>query len=395
MKLRVDAEMKEFVTPRQAAGIDAILKYGSTQDAAEALGITPGRLRGLMSDARTRAARKGWNSFEDKNGLAPPGYKVKGKSTYYKVGADGSMEARGQWVKTQVEEDHKLKLLLDAVQEKTEHLAPMERIRKPRSGAVLDDLLSVYPWGDPHFGMYAWALESGADFNLEIAERNMIAAVDDLVSQSPPSKEALIINLGDFFHADNMSNQTARSGHPLDVDTRWPKVLGIGYRAFRRCIDRCLEKHETVHVINEIGNHDDHTSMALSVILQSAYRNQGDRVKIDTSPRTVHWKRHGRCMIGVTHGHNTKAKDLPLYMASQREKDWGETKYRYWYTGHVHHDSLKELVGATVETFRTLAPKDAWHASKGYESLRDMKCDVLHKHSGRRFRIIVPIEEIE
>ena len=32
-----------------------------------------------------------------------------------------------------------------------------------------------------------------------------------------------------------------------------------------------------------------------------------------------------------------------------------------------------------VETFRTLAGKDAWHAATGYRSKQDMRCILLHK----------------
>jgi hypothetical protein len=79
-------------------------------------------------------------------------------------------------------------------------------------------------------------------------------------------------------------------------------------------------------------------------------------------------------------------------MAADRSKDWGETQHRYWYTGHVHHDTLKEFPGCTVETFRTLAARDAWHHKSGYRAGRDMKCDIIHKDHGRVCRHIVGIE---
>jgi len=391
----VDEKMRQFVTPRQREAIDAWIRFGDTAQCAEALGVSPSRFRGLLSDARQKASRRGYCKIEDSEGLAPPGYKVKGKSTLYKVDPEtGHLKAAQQWVKTQIEEDHKLAILMDAAQEFAEPFQDLSvLVPEPREGSFDTDLMSVYPMGDPHFGMYAWALEAGEDFDLEICERTLVNAVDRLVGLSPPSEQALILNLGDFFHADNMQNMTARSGHALDVDTRWPKVLQLGLRAIRRCIDRALEKHRIVHVINEIGNHDDHSSMFLSVFLEGYYRNN-PRVQINTSPSTFHWLRHGKCLLGVTHGHNTKPANLPGIMATDRPQDWGETVYRYWYTGHVHHDSLKEYPGATVETFRTLAAKDAWHSSKGYRSMRDMKCDVLHKVHGKQVRFTVTIDQV-
>jgi hypothetical protein len=243
--------------------------------------------------------------------------------------------------------------------------------------------------GDPHLGMLAWPAETGNAFDLAIAERNLFAAVDRLVDLAPRTQKALIENLGDFFHADN-KNSTTTKGTRLDTDGRWPKVLATGIKLMRRVIDRALQKHEHVTVINEIGNHDDHTSIVLSIALAQFYEHE-PRVSIDTSPQSFHWYRFGKCLIGTHHGHNVKLTDLPGVMAVDQAKAWGETEHRYWHVGHVHHDALKELPGCTVETFRTLAGKDAWHAGQGYRAGRDMKLIVLHKDHGEVGRHTVGI----
>ncbi len=375
-----------WATDRQQEAIKALLKFGSMAAAAEKLGMHPGRLRSHLSEAARRAARAGFSPEHDMRKTVPAGYHVKGVSTYY----DKNGEVRGQWVKSQKDQEHQIAMLLDAVQEIAEPFrGKSEKVKGP--GSVNKDLLTIYPMGDPHLGMYAWAAETGHDFDLNIAEANLVAAVDRLVGLAPPSELGLILNLGDFFHSDSADNQTRRSGNPLDVDTRWAKVLQVGIRTMRRCIDKALEKHKEVKVINEIGNHDDHSAIVLSLCLAQYYENN-PRVSVDTSPSPFHWLRFGKCLIGVTHGNNTKPDMLPGIMAADRSKDWGETSHRYWYTGHIHHDTLKEFPGCTVETFRTLAPRDAWHHKSGYRSGRDMKCDVLHVEHGRINRHIVGIE---
>jgi hypothetical protein len=247
--------------------------------------------------------------------------------------------------------------------------------------------------GDPHIGMLSWRHETGDDFDLKIAERNLVAAVDRLVGLAPPSKRALIVNLGDFYHSDNKEGRTARSGNSLDVDSRWDKVLRVGIMAMVRCVDRALEKHECVRVINEIGNHDDHSSIMLGVCLSHHFRDN-PRVEIDTSPARYHWYEFGLNLIGVTHGHGAKARDLPGVMAADRSEAWGRTKFRFWLCGHVHHESKKEYPGAIVETFRTLAARDAWHHGEGYRAGRNMVCDVYHRTRGRILRHEVGVEEL-
>lgn len=333
-------------------------------------------------------AAGGFSPAHDMVHEVPEGFRVKGVSTLY--GPDGSV--RGQWVKSTADQ-RRLEDLVVAFRDIDQPWAGKSDAPAAAPGPLNDDLLVVYPMGDPHIGMYAWAEETGASFDLHIAETNLCAAVDRLVELAPSAAQALIINVGDFFHSDNAQNRTSRSGHALDVDTRWSKVLRVGIRAMRRCIDRALEKHGSVRVVNEIGNHDDQTSIVLSICLAQYYENN-PRVEIDTSPASFHYHRFGANLIGVTHGNNTKPAELPGIMACDRAADWGGTRHRFWYTGHIHHETVKEYPGCVVETFRTLAPRDAWHAQQGYRSGRDMRADVLHREHGKVLRHIVGIEQL-
>ena len=383
-----DPKVAEFAQPAKADAVRAVIEHGSIEAAATALGKTTERIRDDISAAERQAARVGYSPAHDMHNPVAPGFSVKGVSTLY--GADGTV--RGQWVKSQADRESQLAQLLEAVAGIVEPFRGASSA--PEAPRHLDeDILAVYPMGDPHFGMYAWAEECGDSFDLAMAERNLVGAVDKLVALAPPARQALVINLGDFFHADNSSNRTARSGHALDVDGRWQGILAAGIRAMRRCIDRALEKHESVRVINAIGNHDDHSAIVLSLCLAGYYENN-PRVLIDTSPSAFHWLRFGACLLGVTHGDSAKFTDLPGIMAHDRAEDWGQTKHRFWYCGHVHHDSLKEFPGVTVETFRTLAARDAWHHRSGYRSGRDMKLDILHREHGRIARHIVGIDRV-
>ncbi len=382
------AGLTAFGTALERMSAEALLRAGSVQVAASTVGLTPEQLRAHLSELERSAARRGYSPAHDMTKPVPVGFGVKGVSTYY--GPDG--ELKGQWVKSQADAQHRFESLLRAAETMVE---PFKGAAEPAAPPAVsnDDLLTVYPMGDPHIGMYSWAEETGENFDLEVAEQTLVAAVDRLVDLAPPSRQALIVNLGDFFHADNPSNMTTRSGAVLDVDTRWAKVLSVGIRAMRRAIDRSLEKHEQVRVINEIGNHDDVSAVMLSLCLD-AYYDREPRVEIDTSPARFHWHRFGDCLFGVTHGVGIKREQLPGIMATDRAQDWGETKYRFWLIGHVHHDRLTDFPGCTVESFRTLAARDAWHTASGYRSQRDMKCDVYHRKYGRIARHVVGINQL-
>ncbi len=319
----------------------------------------------------------------------PPGHLVRGASTLVKP--DGSIAA--QWIKTRQADVDRHEAMLEALSGLAEKWQGLHD-PTPTPANSNADLLATYMMGDPHIGLYAWAEETGNSFDLEIAERTLVNAADHLVSVAPAARQALVVNVGDFYHSDNSFNRTTRSGHALDVDTRWAKVLRVGIRTMRRIIDRALEKHETVRVINAIGNHDDHSAVMLSVALSQFYERD-ERVEIDTSPSKFHWHRFGANLIGVTHGDTVKAADLPGVMACDRAKDWGETLHRYWICGHIHHDTVKEYAGVTVETLRTMAARDNWSHAAGYRSGRDMKVDVYHREYGRITRHIVGVHQLE
>lgn len=381
-------DMAAFGTADERQAAEAMLRLGTIQAAAEELGVTPARLRATLGELQRRAASRGFSpGHGDATHTTPAGYHVKGISTQYGPGG----EVMSQWVKSNRDLDNPLTMLIDAVAGIAEPFRGQSTFVPPPSSSN-DDLLSVYTMGDPHLGMHSWFQETGHNFDLDVAESNLCAAVDHLVSLAPASKRALLIELGDFFHADSAMGTTTL-GTKVDVDTRWAKVLGIGIRAMRRCIDRMLEKHEIVDVIIEIGNHDSGSAVMLALCLSNYYENN-PRVHIDTSPAKFHWYRFGKCLIGVTHGDTVKFNELPQIMAVDRKKDWGETDHRHWYCGHVHHDSVKEFPGVTVETMRTLAPSDAWHAAKGYRSGQDMKLDVWHAERGRENRMIVGIRQL-
>lgn len=372
-----DSRLLEFCeTERQRNILTALIENGGNRrKTAKEIGLSERGLYQLIARVRQYAARHGVSPDHGLTHATPPGFAVKGVSTLYN--ADGEQTA--QWVKTTAEAERP-EALREAILEAFEDYRGRGKVSAaPKHSEA--DLMTVYPMGDPHLGAYSWAEETGDDFDLKIAEQNLCETVERLVSCSPKSEVGLILNLGDFFHSDTSENRTLRSGHALDVDTRWAKVLRVGVRAMMQCIDSACRKHQTVIVKNLIGNHDDHTSQMLSIALGLFYEGN-ERVIIDESPSKFWFHRFGRVLIGATHGDTCKPTALPGIMAYDRAEDWGETKHRYWYTGHIHSQTVMEFPGVLWESFRTLAGKDAWTASKGYRSGRDMFAIVHAKDHG-------------
>lgn len=305
----------------------------------------------------------------------PDGYMAKGTSTLYRP--DGSIAA--QWVKTTADHERQREMMLAAVEAMAATL-PRVAPRKA-TGKYRDDLLVGYPIGDPHIGMYSWAAETGEDWDLDIARQVHCDAMAALVEAAPATETAVVCNLGDALHYDSLEAKTPRSGHFLDADGRYAKVIDVAVITMRQCIESALTKHKRVHVVNVRGNHDETGALWLARLLAAVYERE-PRVTVDTNPSVFNYHRFGRVLIGMHHGHSCKPDKLPGVMAADRPQDWGEARHRYWWQGHVHHESKREYPGVSVESFNTLAAKDAYANDGGWRSARSMQAIVYHREHG-------------
>lgn len=318
---------------------------------------------------------------------------IKGISTLL----DGEGNVSQQWIKTDTQAQRREELALQAMRE---HMAeyrgagvnlnfPVDL--KPEGKDKQVDVLL----GDPHFGMLSWHVETGADFDLAIADEYMAAAVDLLIERTPLAELCRIVNLGDFFHANDQTSATPRGGNRLDTDSRFAKVTRLGYAMLRRIVDRARLKFPQVEVISLQGNHDPTISLALQMWLEAVY--EGDStVKIVPNENPYIVREFGECLTMYHHGDGAKPEQLPGILASlDRGRPWGRCEHREIQGGHVHHLTRKEFPGVVFETSRTTAPADFWHHWKGYRSGRGMRSVVRHAAFGRLSEHTVGAREIE
>ena len=192
--------------------------------------------------------------------------------------------------------------------------------------------------------MLAWGRESGADYDLPIAIKSITGAVADLVSQSRKSSNALVLWLGDTMHQDDATNRTPRSGHVLDVDGRYPKVLRAAAEISNQVIANAAQSHRNVLARFLPGNHDPNAAHALA-LASSMHFSQSKHIEINDDPSLHFYHRFGRVLIGATHGHTIKPDRMAMMLATDRPKDWGETLHRHFFFGHVHHESARDRRG--------------------------------------------------
>lgn len=375
-----------FSTVRQLEYIEAIETCGGVASAAKSLKINVRTLQRSLEALRKRAALQGHSPDHDMTKTVPDGFTVKGVSTYY----DQDGKPRGQWVKSAVDQERYAEIMREAVATFLEDIEPVKMPPAP-----LDWQSDVIPWiqiGDAHIGMLAHAAEVGENFDLKIAERELTGAIGLLVDELPNCERIVVNDLGDFTHYENMSGTTEASGHALDFDGRFPKMIRVYSRIMRAIIDKCLTKARFVDVIVNQGNHSRTNDIWMAELLRVAYP---ERVHVLNNDSVFIAYRMGNTLVMTHHSDKCKPQALANVMTNDFRKDYGETEHHYIDVGHVHHGMvMKEHPGIFVESFNHLAGLDKWAHDQGYRNRKSITIVLRSRQFGEVGRRVLPIQEV-
>ena len=327
----------------------------------------------------------GFDPANDREYNNPENQLVSGYSTLvrHKHKDDSSTGRVMEWVKTNVHISKQVETAGAIVESMIEEIKPLPVIPFKNTVATTDQF-TVIPIGDPHIGLMTWSKEVGEDWDIKIADRVYRKVFKRLLSNLPDTEECILVNTGDFFHADNIQGETSRSKHKLDLDGRHGKWLDAGFVVIRMFIDACLRKYKKVEFINVPGNHDDILGRAIGSYVWQLYRDN-PRIEVQKGDSPFQYVKRGKVLLGFAHGHTCKLSSLPGKMADDQFKLWGKTTYRHWITGHVHHNSwtqFKEHPGCKVETVGIIPPKDAYAHGGAYGAARGIQGIIFDKKIG-------------
>lgn len=386
----IDPALREYATDTQARYMDAVAEHGSIRAAARALDVSKSAVQDSLTRLKNAAAARGYAPEFDLTHPVAPGQMLKGTSTLYKDG-----QPVMQWVKTRADAAQLEVFMRAAAEAMAEELPRARPVKAPAMGDT--KLASVYTLTDSHVGALCWHRENLApngDWDLSIAERVLTGCFEHMVKASPPARVGIVAQLGDFLHSDGLEAKTPTSGHILDQDGRFPKVVQTAIRILRRVIGFALQKHERVVVLMAEGNHDLASSVWLRAMFKALYENE-PRVEVIDSELPYYVYQHGATMLAWHHGHLKKNDHLPILFASQFPKVWGDTTKRYAHTGHRHHVEEKEHSGMTVIQHSTLSSRDAYAARGGWMSERQCTAITYHSDFGQVCRNTVTPEMLD
>lgn len=364
----------EVVLRQQAQG------YGWVSRAARELGIQRTTLQSWLRSV-------GVEGPEPSNQVAE-GFALKGYSEFTKTEHGTPI-----WLKTvKAEQDYYSAVIqaINAREPKAIHIPP------PRLQTF--DARDIVPWlniGDGHIGMLAHEVEAAANFDLKIAKAEILQAAFDLIDNAPDCETMVINDLGDGTHYENMRAVTERSGHELDADGRYYKMIECYLDIMEAIIEKALHKARQVHVIINQGNHSEKNDYWAAMHFRRMYARLGeDRIKVLPNFNPFIGYRMGKTFVLIHHGHKAKPETLRQVMSTDYAIDWGEASFRYIDGGHIHHFSAKELGGAEWCSFNNLAPLDKHAYDGGWRSKQAMTLVLRSRSYGDLGRHKMPIEKV-
>lgn len=348
--------------------VDALEKYGSQQKAADALGIS----RTTFQSRLYAGIKAGLDQAIVHP--APQGHTVKGVSTLYDAGGNVAM----QWVKTRSDGPDPEELA-EKLRGIFEGMTPAAPVSPPEYTNA--DLATVYAIADAHIGMRAWQREVGESYDVDIATDRLRDWVGRLVASSPPSKVAVILDVGDTNHMDDGTNQTPASKHVLDVDGRIFRTLDMTVEALSGATTLALAKHDEVEVVIIPGNHNPNSYVVLLFALAERFRDN-PRVKVRKEPGEFWSYRFGDCLLAAHHGDKAKPERLVMFLADEYAQDWGATKHRFLWTGHMHHHKSADIGGVRWEQLRAMTARDAYAYTHAFSGKSQLQAITLHRTAG-------------
>jgi hypothetical protein len=377
-------EYPRWVTETQIKYLEAVKKHGGQNAAARALGVAKSSVNEAIATYRKEAARRGHAPGHFNDGVAP-GF-VMGKVTIQR--GPGGVER--VWERQSPDAEATASLIREGV------AAFMETPIIVPAFACPDPSYDVVPWiqiGDAHIGMLAHEAEAGADFNVQIAEREMCAAFRLLIDQIEPCERIVVNDLGDRDHIENTEKLTARSRVPLDAE-RPRLMIRTSSKVMRFVIDLALTKARNVDVIINQGNHSRFGDLYMNELLTVAYAESG-RVNVIDNESVFIGYRMGKTLVMTHHSDRCPVERLAGVMMSDFKQDFAETTFHYIDIGHIHHKTVaKERDGIVIESWNTLARGDKWHKESGYRARQSMSLVFRSRTYGDIGRRTVPIQMV-
>lgn len=221
---------------------------------------------------------------------------------------------------------------------------PRAEPRRIPAGREIGDVMAEISIFDLHWGMLAYAAETGDNYDTKIAGRILDYATSEIIKKTEfLSPEYYLFPFGnDWFHVNDATNLTPAHGNRLDVDSRLAKIIKSAKLALLGMVKR-LAEIAPVKMIWVPGNHDPQTSFWMMHVVDSHFHDD-ERIQVDLSPEPT-WKIHEYGMNLVAYFHEcpkSREKEMPGLFADVAGNMglWKPNQHREIHRAHLHKEKV-------------------------------------------------------
>lgn len=280
-------------------------------------------------------------------------------------------------------EEFGLKPILEAVETYAKAPKTVPKLTIERSPARRHAV--VMSLQDLHYGKYAWEDETGNTYSRDIARKRLLETttrqLEELSTFGTPEKVFLPIG-PDFFHVDGFHMGTTR-GTLQDVDGSYQQLIWEGVQLAEAQVNLVRQFAPEVELVIIPGNHDEQSRLSLHLYLLGMFKDLDD-VIVTPDFKYRQYRGYGHNALGFEHGDGVKYNMLNEVFINEADHLLSGTKgRRYFFTGHLHHEEVKDKYGIVRYQCASLSSADRWHVKNGYVGSRQgLNSYVIDYHHG-------------
>lgn len=320
-----------------------------------------------------------WHNIGDKFGMTGEAarqkwkrHKKKSKKPNLKLKSQWQVQTKEgvQWLESYTAEDDNeidIEKIIDLISKKVTE-PELNLTDKP-----LRDLMCVVNLYDLHLDKICLRGTADPKHSFEENKRQFIEVTDEIISELwGIQPKQICLPLGnDLYHINSFKPETKKGtvlDYYLDPNESYAEVTSLVIDFIHK-----LSQVAPLYIPMIKGNHDEDKVFILGYWLEQMFK-QVHTVKIDFTVDQRKYYKFGDNLLGFAHGDKEKKKinELPLIMAQEVPRLWGETRHRKIFCGDLHHTqtfkflAVKDYPGVEVSYLRGLSRKDRWHHDHGW-----------------------------
>jgi predicted phosphodiesterase len=265
--------------------------------------------------------------------------------------------------------------------------APMLNIK-----AAKEKFAVVLPAFDLHYGKAGWRAETGESYSRKEARELLLHHSNEhakFFSSFGRPDRIIVPSASDYLHIDSQHGSTT-AGTPQDTDGSYAQILIEGCELAVEHAEM-LAQIAPVEWIAARGNHDEDSALSVMLYVQAWFRNNKN-VHVDVSPDMQRCTQYGNSALAFFHGHGIRVPNLAAVMEQKFRSIWRKTDKHYVFSGHLHHEVVREINGIKHYQVSSLSGHDRYHAKYGYvTSDRAMQSYVVSRDRGIIAEFISPV----